>query len=215
MARNSTVVQRYTKALMDTKAVQFRSLDDEPFTLRNGKKSYVYVNHAKLAVSAQGYKLLIDAIAELLGKMYGKKDYILCNVDSKISAQMTGSLAYALNKRQMIYKSDQFTAIEKGPGVQLTGDTNWDLPVAVIDDVTTTGATAKNVAQIIRNTFPKVKGIDIFVGVVRSKGLPELLADNDEFPLHSVLTLNELLNILEPTVLEEQKKAIRVERSLK
>ncbi|HVZ58719.1 MAG TPA: hypothetical protein VG935_03150 [Patescibacteria group bacterium] len=215
MKKDSQLVDDYIDALMETKAVQFRSVDEEPFTLRSGKKSYVYVNHARLAVLARGFELLIDSLADLLTSHYGQQDFILCNVDSKISAQMAGALAYKLNKRQVIFKSDQFTAIEKGPGEQLTGLTSWDDPIAIVDDVTTTGATAKNVAEVIAKTFPKIKDIDIFVGVVRSKGLPELLSDNQRFPLHSVLTLNELLNILAPTAKEEEKKAMRAEQEAK
>src|SRR5579872_5308201 len=129
----------YIQELIHTGAILIRSIDEEPFTLRSGRKSYIFVNHSKIASSPKGYKAYIDSVKNLLEEKYGNNDFVLCNVDSKISAQMVGSLAYILKKPQIIFKSKVLTAVEKGPGEQLTGNRNWNLPVAIIDDVATGG----------------------------------------------------------------------------
>src|SRR6266550_490203 len=127
--------QNYVKGLLATNAFIVKSIDEEPFTLRSGKKSYMFTDHSRIAASPEAYKAWVDAMQALLLKTYSNSNYILCNVDSKISAQLIGSVAYNLSLPQIIYKSKALTAIEKGTANQLTGDPAWDKPVAILDDV--------------------------------------------------------------------------------
>src|SRR6185437_5543499 len=147
--------QNYIKGLLDTKAILVRSINEEPFTLRSGRKSYAYFDHSKLALQPQAYRAFIDAVQYVLQETYNNSDFILCNVDSKISSQMVGSLAYNLDKPQIIYKTKELTEVEKGPKRQITGNKIWNLPVAIVDDVATSiDGTAKGVGDLIKNSFP-------------------------------------------------------------
>jgi orotate phosphoribosyltransferase len=202
---------KYIEALMHTGAILIRSIEEEPFTLRSGKKSYVFINHSILASSSTGYKSFIDAIKELILSVYKEKEFVLCNVDSKISAQMAGSLAYILNKPQIIFKSKELTQIEKGPGQQLTGDAKWKLPVVIVDDVLTGGdGTAAKVGKLVREYFPDISGIQIFTGFVRSR---EKNA-SATFPTHSVLSFDEVIDYAWDSLTPNQQKAIEKEKTL-
>lgn len=203
-----TLKQNYVKGLLETKAILVKSIDEEPFTLRSGQKSYMFFDHSKLAGSPKGYKAFIDAIQYLLAETYKNKNFILCNVDSKISAQMVGSVAYNLEKSQIIYKSNALVAIEKGPKRQMTGAPEWDMPVALLDDVATgSDGTAKGVGDLVKESFPKIKDIQIFVGFIRE-------IKQTTYKMHYIITQQELLDIVWPTLKPEQQQAIEKERNL-
>lgn len=101
----STLKQNYVKGLLETEAFIVKGINETPFTLRSGKQSYMFLDHSKVASSPQAYKAFIDAIRYLLQETYKDKQYILCNIDSKISSQMVGSVAYREEKPQIIFKS--------------------------------------------------------------------------------------------------------------
>jgi len=197
--------QNYIQGLLDTNAFLIKSIDETPFTLRSGKQSYIFLDHSRVATSAKAYRAYIDVMAGLLQDMYAQSDYVLCNVDSKISAQMVGSLAYILNKPQIIFKSKALTKVEKGTQQELTGNFDWDGSVAIIDDVATGGdGTAKNVADLVKLTFPKVKNIQIFVGFVRK-------IQKTTYKMNHVVTRTELIQIVWDNLSEGQKQAIEKE----
>lgn len=197
--------QNYVEGLLETNAFLVKSINEEPFTLRSGRKSYLFLDHSKVASSPKAYKAFIDIIMHLLTETYGDKNFILCNVDSKISAQMVGAAAYLLQKTQIIFKSKALTTIEKGTERQLTGDETWDKPVVLLDDVTTGGdGTAKNVGDLILKTFPKIKDIQIFVGFIRNP-------KPTTFKTHYALTRDELLEMVGDKLSLEQQQAVKKE----
>ncbi len=201
-----TLKQNYVNGLLETKAVLIKSINEEPFTLRSGQKSYTFFDHSMLARSPHAYKAFIDAIQYLLHKTYGDDEFILCNVDSKISAQMVGSVAYNLEKPQIIYKSKALLAVEKGTQRQITGDQAWDAPVALLDDVSTgTEGTAKDVGDLVKETFLNIKDIEIFVGFIR-------VVKQTTYKMHYIITQEELLDIVWPNLKPEQQQAVEKER---
>lgn len=201
-----TLKQNYIKGLLDTKALLVKSINEEPFTMRNGKKSCMFMDHSRMATSIRAYKAFIDAIQFLLKETYKKDEFILCNVDSKISAQMVGSVAYNLNKLQIIYKSSALTAIEKGTHRQMTGNPTWDLPVAILDDVASGyDATAKGVGDLAKKTFEKIPDIQIFIGYIRE-------IKQTTYKMHYLLTREELVAIVWDDLTPEQQSAIEKER---
>jgi len=196
----------YVQGLLDTGAFVIKPINEQPFILRSGALSYMYLDLCRVASSPNAYNAFIDGIAYLLRNEYGKKDFILCNVDSKISAQMTGSLAYKLKKSQIIFKSKELTSAEKGTNKQLNGDLNWSLPVAILDDVMTGGdGTAKNVADLVKNTFKNVLDIQVFVGFIREP-------KPSTYETHYLVTRNELIDIVWDKLSERQKEAVDKER---
>ena len=201
-----TLKQNYIKGLLDTKTILIKSINEKPFTLRSGRESYMFFDHSKLATNPSAYKAFIDAIQFLLQETYGNNDFILCNVDSKISAQMIGSVAYNLDKPQIIYKSLALVKVEKGTQRQMTGNANWDMPVALLDDVSTgKDGTAKNVGDLVKETFPKITDVQIFVGFIR--GLTKTT-----YKMHYLVTQEELLRIVWNSLKPEQQQAIEKEK---
>jgi orotate phosphoribosyltransferase len=201
--------EQYIQGLLDTNAFIVKSINEEPFTLRSGEKSYMFLDHSKLATSPKAYRAFIDIMGDLLYEVYNDNPFVLCNVDSKISAQMVGSLAYLQNKPQIIFKSKALTEMEKGTATQMTGNYEWDLPVAIMDDVMTGGdGTAKNVGDLVKETFPKIKDIRIFVGFIRTP-------TKSTYPTHHILTRNELLGIVSGKLSPDQQKAVEKELDLK
>lgn len=199
----------YAQGLRRTGAIEVKTVTEEPFTLRSGRRSYVYINHARLAQDPEGYRAFIDSVGDLLHEAYGENDFIVCNVDSKISPQMVGSLAYTMNKPQIVFRSEELTATEKGSGQQLTGDRSWNLPVAIIDDVATGGdGTATHVAQLIREQFPNIRDIQLFVGLVRNMETPST------FPIHAVFNYETLMQQLWNSLSPEQQQAWEKEKLL-
>lgn len=199
----------YIKALIKTQSIQVRSINEKPFILRSGKESYIFINHARLASSPHGYKAFIDAICILVQNIFKSKEFIFCNADSKISAQMVGSLAYILNKPQIIFKSKELTVIEKGSGEQLTGDPKWNLPIIIADDVISSrDGTAANVGKLVQKTFPRVKDIQIFVGVARSRNL---IQGKLNFASHAVLSFDEIIADVWNSLSSSQQKAVEKE----
>lgn len=165
----------------------------------------MFLDHSKLGQSPSAYRAFIDVLSALITDIYGEQKITVCNVDSKISAQMVGSLAYIANYPQIIYKSKELVAIEKGTKSALTG--NYDLTdqIAIIDDVATGGdGTAKGVGDLLKKSFPHNKGIRIFVGFVR-----EIQATT--YPLHHVVTRTELIQLVWKGLTEKQQQAIEKE----
>lgn len=197
--------KNYIQELVASHAILIKFIDEDPFTLRGGRTSCMFLDHSRVATSPKAYRAFINVISALLREDYGEKEIILCNVDSKISAQMVGSLAYNLHYPQIVFKSDALTAVEKGTANQMTGDAAWDLPVAIIDDVMTEGdGTAKKVGDLVKETFPLVKDIRIFVGFTRE-------VKESTYPSHHVLTRDELLREVWKTLNSGQQKAIEKE----
>lgn len=200
-----TLKNNYIKGLLESNALIVKGIDEEPFTLRSGKKSYMFLDHSKLGKSPSAYRAFIDVINALLLDIYGDQHITLCNVDSKISAQMVGSLAYIANYPQIIYKSPKLVAVEQGTKTALTG--NYDLTdqIAIIDDVATGGdGTAKGVGDMVQNSFPKNSGIRIFVGFVRE-------IRPTTYPLHHVVTRAELIQLVWKGLTRNQQSAIEKE----
>ena len=197
--------KNYIEGLLETNAFLVKPITEEPFTLRSGRKSYMFLDHSRVATSAKAYRAFIDVMGELVNEVYGQEHIILCNVDSKISAQMVGAIAYLQNKPQIIYKSSALTAIEKGTAMQMTGDKTLHHPVAILDDVMTGGdGTAKKVADLIQETFPKLTDIRIFVGFTRDIKKSTYLS-------YHVLTRNELIGTVWDKLTAEQQQAIEKE----
>jgi len=201
-----TLKQNYIQGLLDTKAILIKSIDEEPFTLRSGRKSYMFFDHSKLAISPDEYKAFIDGIQYLLKQTYEDFEFVLCNVDSKISAQMVGSVAYNLSKPQIIYKSDAMLAAEKGTHRQMTGKTSWSMPVAILDDVSTgKDGTAKGVGDLVKENFTQITDVQIFVGFIRE-------VQTTTYKIHYLVTQEELLNLIWKNLTHKQQQAIEKER---
>jgi orotate phosphoribosyltransferase len=199
--------QAYVQGLLETNAFIVKSIKEEPFTLRSGRQSYMFTDHSKIATSPTAYKAWVDAMQALLQETYADQEIILCNVDSKISAQLVGAVAYNLALPQIIYKSKALTAIEKGTAQQLTGNKDWNIPVAILDDVASgKDGTAKDVGDLVREAFPKVENIQIFVGFIRD-------VRHTTYKTNYILTRDELLAIVWDKLSADQQKAVEKERA--
>lgn len=198
--------QEYINGLLETNAFIIKSIDEDPFTLRNGKTSRMFLDHSRVASSPKAYRAFIDVIVAKVQETYGQQEILFCNVDSKISAQMVGSAAYVLKKPQIVFKSTALTTIEKGTKMQLTGNDEWDMPVALLDDVMTGGdGTAKNVADLVKERFPHITDIQIFAGFTRD-------VKKSTYPSHHILTRDELIAKVWDKLTVGQQQAIEREK---
>lgn len=199
----------YIKGLLATNAFLIKGIDEEPFTLRSGKQSYMFLDHSKVANEPKAYRAFIDVICTMLDEIYNDQEIVLCNVDSKISAQMVGSVAYLQSRPQIVFKSTELTTIEKGTKTQVTGNYDWKMPVAILDDVMTGGdGTAKRVGDLVTEAFPHIANIRIFVGFIRNP-------KESTYTTHHILTQKELIGIVGKSLTDKQQQAIEKELDLK
>ena len=120
---------------------------------------------------------------------------------------MAGTIGYNLSKPQITYKTKELTELEKGTKRQITGDSTWKLPVAIVDDVATSiDGTAKGVGDLVKATFPNLTDIQIFVGVIRN-------VKEGTYKKHYITTEDELVDIIWKDLTSEQQQAIKEERS--
>lgn len=197
--------QAYIDGLLETNAFLVKSLDEDPFTLRRGKTSRMFLDHSRVASSSKAYRAFIDVILAKVQEIYGQQEILFCNVDSKISAQIVGSAAYILEKPQIVFKSTALTTIEKGTKTQLTGNETWGMPVAILDDVMTGGdGTAKQVADLVKEKFHHITDVRIFVGFTRD-------SKKSTYPSYHILTRDELIARVWDTLSTGQQQAIEKE----
>jgi len=203
--------EKYCNFLYKNKSLCIRNPEEEPYHLRSGGRSRMYIDHAKIGCDSASFSAFVQAIGELLPK---NKPFTLCNVDSKISAQMVGALAYSLIVPQIIYKSDEMVRLEKGPMQQLAVPSGKVQSVFILDDVGTTGATVINVAKLIRNKLGERVPITLLVGLVRDPNIFTEKLKKYSITYRHIITLDELLTIHWGSFTDNQKKAILMERTL-
>jgi orotate phosphoribosyltransferase len=201
----------YLISLRKSGAIRILNPKIKPWRLRSGGLSRIYIDHAKISSESEYYITFLNAINELIPK---NKSFIFCNVDSKISAQMTGTMSYLLKKSQIIFKSDELTRLEKGPMQQFTIPKKIFDEVFIIDDVGTSGGTVINVVKLLRKKLISKIKVTLFVGLVRE---PQILIKNlkkNKIELKYLATLDELLLYNWDLFTENEREVITQERRI-
>jgi orotate phosphoribosyltransferase len=204
--------KNYCEYLFKNGSICIRGPEEDSFNLRNGGKSRIYIDHAQIGSNSSSFSSFVDAIGRLLPQ---DRDFTLCNVDSKISPQLVGALAYSYKVSQIVYKSDEILRLEKGPMQQLTFPTNKTSHIFFLDDVGTTGGTVLNVVNLVRKKMGESTPITLLLGIVRD---PEILSEKLKkynISYKSIATLDELLTMHWSSFSASQQKTILMERKLK
>lgn len=173
------------------------------FTLKSGKKSYVYADIRTAISYPKIFITLCDLIYE---KMQHTKYNQICGVPYS-ALTFASSIAYT-HKIPMLLKRKE--AKEYGTkkileGFYLAGNT-----CLIIEDVVTTGASIMETTTVLEEHGLKVKDIVTFID--RNQGGREKLS-NAGYKLHSIIDLFDVIDILyknQKITLEDKEKAIHL-----
>lgn len=164
------------EALRETNAVKFGE-----FELANGGTSEYYVDKYVFETDPRALKLIAEAFAERVG-------------ETKLAGVALGAVPLAAatsvesgNPYVIVRKSKK----EYGTANLIEGDLTEGEEVVVLEDIATTGGSAADAVEALRDAGAVVE--TVLVVVDREEGGRELLAEHDA-ELESLLTASDLLD---------------------
>lgn len=152
----------------------------EPVTLKSGRTSHVYVSLRHFACDPGNLSDLADAF----GAWLGSRRVALGTVSSLLSPVLAGAFAARFGLPLVLYRPQ---ASEKGLAGQVFGRAGA-LPVVLVDDVLTSGGTARAASE----AFAAHGATDLSLFVVVDKR-PAGLRAAFPLPVAAPLTLDRLL----------------------
>jgi orotate phosphoribosyltransferase len=183
---------------------------DEPFILKSGRQSYVYVNHRDLICLPHGLRLFAALIIANVRDAFGA-EHALATVDSSVSPFLVAACAaqvdvpfynYRAVSRekgisQHVFRYDRNAASSFHPG----------LPAVLVDDVVTTMSTLTNAAQTLREQDIEVLGASCLL----DRRVASDLAD--DLVISSISSLTALLEhgLADSPVSDEHRRLIDIE----
>jgi uridine monophosphate synthetase len=156
------------------------------FTLKSGKKSYVYADIRTAISHPKIFTTLCDLI---YSKMQGLTYNSICGVPYSALTFASG-IAYA-HQIPMLLKRKE--AKEYGTKKILEGNYQAGDTCLVIEDVVTTGMSIGETTLVLENAGLKVQDIVCFIN--RNQGGQERLTEQG-YTLHSIIDLYQVLEIL-------------------
>ena len=156
------------------------------FTLKSGKKSYVY---ADIRTAISHPKIFITLCDLIYSKMNGLKYDSICGVPYSALTFASG-IAYA-HQIPMLLKRKE--AKEYGTKKILEGNYQAGDTCLVIEDVVTTGMSIGETTVVLEEAGLKVQDIVCFIN--RNQGGQERLTEQG-YILHSIIDLYQVLEIL-------------------
>lgn len=203
----------YLKALVKANAIK---LGD--FTLRNGKKSCIYIDHGDLICNPDTNKAFIKAILEYIQSNFSKKSTVLINVDSKSSPQITGALANAGEYRQIVLLPKDVYVAEKGTNrmIRFPMNINRTDKFIIVDDVLTSGQTVIDVAQKVKSFLIKNYRINnpqfyVIVGLARNPKIVMKKLAKVNIKSYWLIDLETILSYIWHTLSAKQKTLVQLE----
>lgn len=193
--KRTAVLNELAEGLVKAGALQFGE-----FTLPDGRESSYYVNFRSLPSYPGTFKLVVEAMAELV-KAKTPKSKALCGVPL-MGLTLASPIALTLGK-PLVYtraESDPFERVIEGEVRP-----NWDF--VLIQDMATSGKTLLSSAEAVRQEGGEVKAAVVLLD--RMEGAREALSKQG-VALHSVMDVIELSDILHSNELidDEQFKSI-------
>jgi orotate phosphoribosyltransferase len=136
-----SAASQYLQLLWDSGALL---LQDEPFTLKSGRTTYVYANHRNMICLPENLQFLADALIEV-SNLKWSEPFALSTVDSSVSPYLVaafslrGTLPFynlrSVNREKGL--SNEFFSYDRNPSATF----NSGLGAVLVDDVVTTMAT--------------------------------------------------------------------------
>lgn len=174
------LTRQYAKAVYESGALLIR---EEPFTLRSGKKSHLYINHREFLSSSANIQLLAKIYVELIRRSIGG-ECTIASVDSIMSPVLCGAITVYAGQNVVSVRSKK---LEHGTEENIYGNVSG--PVAVVDDMTSTGGTLLEAARVLREAGHTVT--HAIVSVVRDETLKEVFS-KEGISLQYIATLPDL-----------------------
>lgn len=202
---NNNNQKKYKNELARSKAIKIANSKDERFELRRGDKSWIYLDHGDVMCNPQQRKAFLAAMESKIKQMYEDFDnLILANVDSKSSPEIKIRLAKRNNEELPIITVINKTVkqAEKGTErrVRLPADLTEGDTILIVDDLTTTGGTAKNTRDKIAQILHDRKDIsensvkfDLLVGTARRPSAAKKLEEQGFRKVEWCITLEDVL----------------------
>lgn len=190
--------QQYARAVYDSEALLIRR---EPFQLRSGKNSHLYINHREFLSSSGHIQLMAQLYQELIRQHVGA--CTVAAVESVMSPILCGAVTVYGGQNVVSVRSKK---LEHGTQEQIYGAVSGR--VAVVDDMTSTGGTILQATEVLRNEGHEVT--HAVVSVVRDPSLAETFAASG-LQLLYVATLAELAAGV-PDLSEEERFWLREEQ---
>ncbi len=187
----SNVKKAYFDSLFDSGAFH---ISEEAFMLRSGNKSHVYLDHRFYLCEPAHLKCFIANYEERLKNIPG--EFQLGIVDSMMSPVIVSSLCYSLGL-QFVYT--KFEPLTHGLETRVFG--KLDLPIVLVDDVTSTGGTLLASAKLLREQGGTVEHALISAN---RDGTARDNLEQSSITLHQIASFDEILNYLKPKLTSEQ-----------
>lgn len=214
-------VVAYRRMLVESGALKIAEELKKPFRLRNGTRSFAYIDHGNLLCQPETNMIMVNAVGQYVSQTFKGSNVVLANVDSKASPQLTGAVAVTGRYRQIVVLPDLTYRREKGMNLRLRmpDELNAEDKIVIIDDVhTPRDVTARNVADLIRSTLAgrlgaaiKCVEMHLVVGVARDPGsIRSELAGHGIEP-HWLTTMHDLLETAWPRLGNPQREALEQE----
>lgn len=166
-----------------------RSVERGRFTLSSGRTSPYYVDARRTTMSAAG----LDLVGALGLRAIRDAGWAPALVGGLTLGADPVAYAIALASRTDPPTVDAFTVRKQpkrhGTGQRIEGPFHTGAPVAIVEDVLTTGASALTAAAAVSEAGGKIRGV--FVLVDRQEGGRERLAAQG-YPVITLFTLDEL-----------------------
>ncbi len=132
--------KQYIDAVYETGAFLIK---DEPFELRSGKRSHIYLNHRQFLTKSEFLLVVAKAFTAKIKTVL--TDFQIAVVDSIMSPIIAGAISTYANVDIVVVKSNP---LEHGTKQDIYGDISKE--IVIIDDMTSTGGTIIESAQKIR-----------------------------------------------------------------
>lgn len=151
IADTEILKSNYIDALYYSGAIKIAANAESRFELRNGGRSWIYVDHGDMISSPETNQAFISVLYEMLYRQFPAESSTLVSIPSKSSPQVVGTLAYLGEYRQIGVTSEELAHAEKGTGrrVRIPQDIAETPSLVLVDDVLTSGTTAVQTKQAV------------------------------------------------------------------
>ncbi len=198
------VVKEFATFLFEKKIIRFGD-----FTLASGNKSPYYIDLRLVPSYPHEYRKMIKGLQNLIAEDIGFENFhSLVSVPTG-GLMVAASLATEIVK-PLIYVRKQ--AKEHGTSKAVEGVTCHDMKLLMIEDVVTSGGSIINAIKSIKEEKMVIK--DAYAIIDRMEGATHALQAED-VKLHSLLTINDITQILFEQKLITEDKLKQIQERIK
>lgn len=178
-------------------------IKSDPFRLRSGGSSHVYLSHNNF-LSEYGHIELLVRIYRRLIEEHVRGTYCVCAVDSVMSPIIVGAFS-VLARRDVIVAKEQ--KLSHGTEQQVFGVINAD-EVVVVDDMTSTGSTLVSAISTLREKRAEVNYA--VVSATRDQVAEQRLRELGVHLLH-IASFSDILRGLWGELTREERQLVATE----